>query len=238
MQPGGEVRRFTDDRLLLRRAFADQIADDHQPGGDPDAGLKLDGFDIEATDRVDDAQPRPDRPLGIVLMRARIAEIDQDTVAHVLGDKPIEPGDDISDSAVIRGDHVTQILGIEACRQRGRADEIAEHHRQLPAFRFRPHPSLPRERGRVREGAAERADGLEQLAAVAPEHHAEILEIFRRELGQRLPIDLVVMERLLVSPQTQAAQPRRYVHQASPSSSSSAFASLRSGVSKPSVNQP
>jgi hypothetical protein len=37
--PGGEVRRLTDDRLVLRRAFADQIADDHQPGGDPDARL-------------------------------------------------------------------------------------------------------------------------------------------------------------------------------------------------------
>jgi hypothetical protein len=41
----------------------------------PDAHLELYGFDIEATDRVDDTQPRPDRPLGIVLMRWR-AEID------------------------------------------------------------------------------------------------------------------------------------------------------------------
>ena len=92
LQPGGEVRRLADDRLLLRRAFADQIADDHQPGGDPDARLELDGFDIEATDRVDHAQPRPDRPLGIVLMRSRVAEIDQNTVAHVFGDKAIEAG--------------------------------------------------------------------------------------------------------------------------------------------------
>ena len=52
MQPGGEVRCFADDRLLLRRAFADQIADDHQPGGDPDARLQLDGFDIKATNGV------------------------------------------------------------------------------------------------------------------------------------------------------------------------------------------
>jgi len=42
LQPGGEVRRFTDNRLLLSRTLADQIADDHQPGGDPDARLKLD----------------------------------------------------------------------------------------------------------------------------------------------------------------------------------------------------
>ena len=50
LQPGGEVRGFADDRLLLRRALADQIADDHQPGRNPDARLELGGFDIEAND--------------------------------------------------------------------------------------------------------------------------------------------------------------------------------------------
>jgi hypothetical protein len=39
--------------LLLGRAFADQIADDYQSGGDPDARLELDGSDIEAPDSVD-----------------------------------------------------------------------------------------------------------------------------------------------------------------------------------------
>ena len=134
LQPGGEVRRLTDDRLFLRRAFADQIADDHQPGGDPDARLELGGFDIEATDSVDHAQPRPDRPLGIVLMRPRVAEINQNTVAHVFRDKAVEARDDLGDGAVIGGDDLAQILGIEPRRERGRADEIAEHHRQLPAF--------------------------------------------------------------------------------------------------------
>jgi hypothetical protein len=41
LQPGSEVRRFTDDRSLLRGSFANQFADDHQPGGDPDARLQL-----------------------------------------------------------------------------------------------------------------------------------------------------------------------------------------------------
>ena len=154
LQPGGEVRRFADDRLLLRRAFADQIADDHQPGGDPDARLQLDGFDIEATDGVDHAQPRPDRPLGIVLMRPRVAEIDQDAVAHVLRDKAVEPPDDFGDGAVISGDDLAQILGIEPRRERGRPDQIAEHHRQLPALRLRPPPfPLPASGGGLGRGA-------------------------------------------------------------------------------------
>ncbi len=53
LQTGGEVRCFTDDRLFLCRPLADQIADDHQPGGDPDARLQLDGSDIEAIHSVD-----------------------------------------------------------------------------------------------------------------------------------------------------------------------------------------
>jgi hypothetical protein len=82
LQPGGEVGRFADDGLLLRRALADQIADDHQPGGDPHPRLELGGFDIEATDSVDGTQPGPDCPLDIVLMRSRVAEIDQNAIAH------------------------------------------------------------------------------------------------------------------------------------------------------------
>ena len=147
LQTGGEVRRLTDDRLLLRRAFADQIADDHQPGRDPDPRLQFDGFDIEATDSVDDTQPGAHPPLGVVLMRPRVAEIDQNAVAHVLGDKPIEAPDDVGDGAMIRADHLAQILGIEPCRERGRTDQIAEHHRQLPTLGIHPHPSPRRRRG-------------------------------------------------------------------------------------------
>ena len=68
LQPGGEVWRFTDDGLLLRRAFADQIANNDQPGGNPDARLQCDVFAIEPAHRIDDVETRTDSPLGIVLM--------------------------------------------------------------------------------------------------------------------------------------------------------------------------
>ena len=113
LQAGGEVRRLADDRLLLCRARTDQIADHHQPSGDPDSRLQLDGFDIEAADRIDRAQPGPDRPFSIILMCSREAKIDQYAVAHVPGDEAIEPGDDFGDGAVIGGDDLAQILGIE-----------------------------------------------------------------------------------------------------------------------------
>ena len=61
LQTSGEVWRLANYRLFLRRTFADQIADDHQPGGDPDARLELDGIDIEAADSVD-RHPAPPEP--------------------------------------------------------------------------------------------------------------------------------------------------------------------------------
>ena len=65
-------------------------------------------------------------------MRSRVAEINENAVAHVLGDKAVEPGDHLCDGAVIRGDDLAQILGIEAGGECRRADEMAEHHGQLP----------------------------------------------------------------------------------------------------------
>jgi hypothetical protein len=226
---------FADDRLFLRRALADQVADDHQPGGDADPRLELDGFDIEATDSVDRAQPRPDRPLGIVLMRSRVTEIDQNAVAHVFRDKAIELGNDPGDGAVIGGDDLAQILGIELRRQRRRANQIAKHHRQLSALGSWHSRSLHHSGIGFAVQCGYRP---KQLVTVAPKHHAEVLEILRRELGQGLPIDLVVAESRFVTLETQAAQPRRCVHQTPPNSSSSALASFRSGVPKLSVNQP
>ena len=213
LQTGGEVRRLADDRLLLRRAFADQIADHHQPGGDADPRLQLDGFDVEAADSIDQSQPRPDSPLGIVLMRPRVAEIDQHAVAHIFGDKAIEPGDDFCDGAVIRGDDFAQILGIEP---RGESVEPTRSQNMTVSCRRSaatvpcglvgrsrwPGPSSPRNVG----------DGREQLAPMSDEADAEVLEIVGGQLGQYRGVDGVVAKRLLVLLQPETVEPRCDVH--------------------------
>jgi hypothetical protein len=79
-------------------------------------------------DRVDDGKSGAHRPLGIVLVRSRITEIDQHPVAHVLGDKPVEATDRLGDSTVVIPDQLAQILRIMTGRERSRADQIAEHH--------------------------------------------------------------------------------------------------------------
>ena len=205
LQPRREIWGFADHRLFLRRALADQIADDHQPGGDPDPRLELGGFDIEATDSVDRAQSGPHRPLGIILVRSRVAEIDQHAVAHVLGDEAIEPSDDLGDRAVIGADDLTQILWVKPGRECGRADEIAEHHRQLPAFGIGWSRCISgrRRRGGGRHRSAERGNGIEQLAPVADRYNADLLEILRCQLRQHLPIDLVVAKQRFIALQAQ-----------------------------------
>ncbi len=122
LQPGGKVRRLADDPALLRGTGADQVANHDKAAGDTKPHIQP-FRRREPADRVDDGEPGPQRPLGIVLMRLRIAEI--------LGDKTGVPGDRIGDATLIGADHLAQILGIVARRQCRRADQIAEHHRQL-----------------------------------------------------------------------------------------------------------
>jgi ABC-type glutathione transport system ATPase component len=105
---------------------------------------------------------------------ATVAEVDQHTVAHVFGDKAGEAGDRVGDAAVIGADDLAQILGIVARRQRRRADQIAEHHRQLAPL------GLPGSGCRgcglgngLRRVAAQGGDCGQQLAPVADRGHAD-----------------------------------------------------------------
>jgi len=109
------------------RSCADQIANDDEASGDanPNVQRLLCG---ELADRVDDRETGAGRALGVVLMRLRIAEINQHAIAHILGDKTAKAADGVGDAAVVGADDLAQILGIEARRQRRRTNQIAEHH--------------------------------------------------------------------------------------------------------------
>ena len=198
LQASREVWGLADDRLLLSRAFADQIADHYQPGGDPDPRLEVDGFDVEPADSLDDTQTGSYSALGIVLMRLRVAEINKHAVAHVLGDEAVEPGH----GAVISGNDLAQILRIETRGKRGRADEIAERYSELPPLGIGSHRRIER-RGGWRLGS-DRGDGVEQPAAMASEHHTKVFQIIRCQLGQCLEIDLIIAEGGLVAFETKA----------------------------------
>jgi hypothetical protein len=77
---------------------------------------------------------------------------------------------------VIRGDDLAQILGIEPRRERGRADQVTEHHGELPPFGGGGNGDYPRFCYRFRIAfVAQRSDRPEQSAAMPDEADAKIL---------------------------------------------------------------
>ena len=67
LQACGEVRRLTDDCLLLRSAQPDQVADHHKARCDADA--RLEGHaGLQATYRSDQLQPSAHGSLCVVLV--------------------------------------------------------------------------------------------------------------------------------------------------------------------------
>ena len=110
-------------------------------------------------------------------MGARVAEINERPVAHVFRDKPVIRRDGFGDRAVIRANHLAQILGIKPCRQCGRADKVAEHHGQLPPLRAGwRHPQfrwLRHGNGNRCIGAVQLADCREQFTAMTYRADAE-----------------------------------------------------------------
>jgi hypothetical protein len=67
-------------------------------------------------------------------VRLRVAEVDHHPVAEVLGDVSVEAlGSGDADPAIL-ADDLAQLLGVDALRQLGRADEVAEHHGELAAL--------------------------------------------------------------------------------------------------------
>ena len=220
LQPGGEVRGLADHRLLAGGTFADQFADHDQAGGDADPRRQgLPRRRLPSRERVDDREPRPDRPLGVVLMRLRPAEIGEHAVAHELGDVTLEARDLAGDRALIGVDQRAHVLGVELARERGRADQVAEQHRQLPALgipgRRRRGPSRIgrvgclgcRDWPRLAGLRAELIDRLEQLAPVADRGDPDRDQVLGGELGQKLGIDVVGGERAGVALQSQVSQP-------------------------------
>ena len=113
--------------------------------------------------------------------------------------------------------------GSRPAGERGRADQVDEHHRELPPLGLGGGAA-----GRARCGARpagcageacagpQGGDGVEQLAPVADRGDAEAAQVVGRQLGQDLGVDVVVAERLLVLAQAQPAQPSPDVHPVPP----------------------
>ena len=172
---------------------------------------------LKPADGLDEREARPHRPLGVVLVRLRPAEIGQHAVAHELGDVAVEAQDLARDGVLVGADDLAHVLGIERRRQRGRADQIDEHHGQLPALSCRrPRhgwgPASARFCQPRQSWLGQRGDRLQELAAVPDDGDANVFEVVGGQLRQNVGRNLVLPERLLVALQPQLSQPRQDVH--------------------------
>jgi hypothetical protein len=168
LQPRGQIGRFADDSALLRVARSNEVADHDQPGRNTDPGSQS-GRRLERGYRRGQLQSRPYRALGVVLVRLRVAEIYEDTVAEIVRDEPAKAAYALGDAFLIGRDDLTQVFRVHACRERRRADQVREHHGNLAALRGILgggvcHRQSARRR-RFRVGPQER-NSVEQLAPV------------------------------------------------------------------------
>jgi hypothetical protein len=70
-------------------------------------------------------------------VRQGVAEVDQEPIAEVLGDMPLEAGDHFGAGGLIGLHHLAQLFRIELAREHGRVHQVTKQHRQLAAFGVR-----------------------------------------------------------------------------------------------------
>jgi hypothetical protein len=80
---------------------------------------------------VQQREARPHRAFGVVLVRARIAEIDGGAVAHPFGNVAVKARHRSRDRALRGSKQVGHIFRIELGRQGRQADQVAEHDRHV-----------------------------------------------------------------------------------------------------------
>ena len=90
LQASGQVGGLAQRQLLLPGASA-HLTHHHEPGMDPQAYGQchtpiLLQADIELAQGLDHAQPGPHRPLRVIFVRQRIAEVDEQAIAKILRD--------------------------------------------------------------------------------------------------------------------------------------------------------
>ena len=66
----------------------------------------------------DQLQPRAHSPLCVVLVGLRIAEVDQDPIAHVLRDEPAEALHGLSDALLVGRNDLAEVFRVHASRER------------------------------------------------------------------------------------------------------------------------
>jgi len=102
------------------------IANDDHPRRDPDPAPHRRVCPwSQGSDRCAQFERRPDRLLGVVLMRRRITEEDERGVAEMAGDEPAVAADDVRDAVLKGADGLETVFEIRAVGSPRDADQLA-----------------------------------------------------------------------------------------------------------------
>jgi hypothetical protein len=199
LEPRGHVEGVAQRQRLLPLPTP-HLAHHHGAGVDAHAGLKTHSVlrlqpGIERGELVQHLAARPHRPLRVVLVGLRVAEVDEQPVAQVLGDTAVVAPDRVCAARLVDLHHAAVSLGVEPLRETGRVHQVAEHHRQVPML------AALRERPR-RRGFLGR---FRQL----PAHRDRIERLDQRLDRDVAPGGLARRDRFEQRPQAMAAKPRR-----------------------------
>jgi hypothetical protein len=91
---------------------------------------------------LQNAEPRPDGPLGVIFMRHGMAKIDQQAIAQVLRHIAVKTLNHLGAGLMIGAHDVPQVFRVQVARQPGRVHQVAEQHREGAAFRLEWHQGV------------------------------------------------------------------------------------------------
>src|SRR5262249_22238922 len=92
---------------------------------------------VERPNRIDQSEACADRSLRVVVVGARISEVDEQPIAKILRDVPAMAINHAGRHVLVAAHRLAPLLRIEPAREPCRADQVAEEHRQLAALSLR-----------------------------------------------------------------------------------------------------
>jgi hypothetical protein len=115
----------------------------------------------------------------------------------------------LGDALLIRRNDLSQILRVHAGGERGRADEIDEHHSHLASLGIMPLVWLRRGCGRGRGAGAGTVVNRAQHLPAMPEQDPDILEVLICQIRENGDIDAVFSKAARILGQSERGQPLR-----------------------------
>jgi hypothetical protein len=141
LQPSRDIRCVSQGQRFLPRACPHgahhhQSRMHAQAHGQPEALVRGQPR-LEWSQGIEYVQPRSHGALRIVLMRVRIAEVHQETIAEVLGNVAIKALNHVGAGGLIGAYHLAVIFRVKLPGEGGRVHQITEQHRELTPFGLR-----------------------------------------------------------------------------------------------------